>query len=222
MTPVARLVLAIAALCGLSLSACALSGGPVSGRVVDQATGRPIHDAIVAVHWVGSRTRVVLESSSTCYHAETARTDANGRFSVAAWLRAWSFEDLLLTTDGESYNAYKPGYRFERMDLASATIYMAPYRGPTASYFRDVLGSPGWSCPGAGASRKNLYRLWKAMADEAEALGTTPEQRGMASMLRAIAADSLVNLDKPSRMTESGRMENIDPRDQARIEDVPQ
>jgi hypothetical protein len=222
MKRVAKLALAIAALCGLSLSACALSGGPISGRVVDQATGQPIRDALVAAYWLGSKTRIVLESSSTCYHVETARTDANGRFSIGAWRRPWSFDDLLLTSDGESFNAYKPGYRFERMDLASATIYMAPYRGPTASYFRDVLGSPGWNCPDAGASRKNLYRLWKALGDEAEALGTTPEQRGMAAMLRRIAADSLVNLDKPTRMTESGRMENIDPRDRARMEEVPQ
>jgi hypothetical protein len=59
------------------------------------------------------------------------------------------------------------------------------------------------------------------MAGEAEALAETPEQRGHARMLRKFTEESLVNLDKPNGISESGRLQNIDPHDRLKVEEVP-
>jgi hypothetical protein len=200
--------------------AWALSGGPISGQVVDQSTGKPVRDAIVVVHWNGTWPRFPVESITACYHVETARTDANGVYRIPAWKRPWSISDLTFTAEPNSYRVFKPGYTLRDI-VAGSTFSMAPYAGSVGWYFDNVLSLPGWTCHRAREDRKNEYRLFKAMADEAQALAETPDQQSLADMLRERAEMSLVNFDKPTHSVRS-RFQNVDPKDAFKREEVPQ
>lgn len=205
----------------LALSSCALSGGPISGQVLDETTDKPVMDAIVVVHWNGSWSKLGIESSSACYHVETARTDAEGRCQIPAWTTPWHPRDLFFSSNGQSYHVYRPGYmRGGNYAAAPRMLYMAPYKGSVAYYFETALNAPYWSCARAGASGKNEYRLFKAMAQEAQAMAESPQQRGSASMLRHLTEQSLVNFDKPTHLV-GDRSENIDPRDGFKKGEVP-
>jgi len=77
-----------------SMQAFSLSGGPLSGVVLDKESKQPMAGVIVVARWRGNWTKIFGESSSACYHVETARTDASGRYQIPSWTRAWSIEDL--------------------------------------------------------------------------------------------------------------------------------
>lgn len=224
MKPIWKNMLITVGLCVLTLRACALSGGPIDGVVIDESTGKPVADAIVLVHWYGSWTQIVAESRSGCHHAETARTDADGRFHIDRWTRDWRMSDLLFTSRGLGWMVYKPGYwdNTPTVPPTPDTKYIIPFKGTKAEYFNKVLGSPSWSCLQAGESAKNKYRLFKAAAEEAWALAETREERDWARRLTLDAEQSLVNYDKPTKYDAHGRVINVDPRDTAKIEDVPQ
>jgi hypothetical protein len=124
-----KLALIAVGLCILALRACALSGGPVSGQVIDETTGKPVADAIVVAHSHGSWTKIVGESSSACYHVETARTDAEGKYQIAAWTRPWMMR--LTSTAQEKYGPVydalmprMPGIVAGYSDLAAVQIYL--------------------------------------------------------------------------------------------------
>ena len=224
MKPIWKTALVTFGLCVLAIKACAVSGGPIDGVVIDETTGKPVADAIVVVHWYGSWTKIVAESSSGCYHAETARTDADGRFHIDKWTRARSMSDLLLTTRGEGWIVYKPGYWHGNPATPPKpnTQYIAPFKGTKAEYFEKVLGSPSWGCNREGESAKNKYRLNKAMASEAKALAETPKEKSLAESLIRWTDESLINRDKPVEYDGRGRLRNVDPRDSVKKEDVPQ
>jgi hypothetical protein len=214
--------LATVGLCTLALNACALSGGPISGQVVDETTGKPVADAIVVVHWHGSWTKIFGESSSGCYHAETARTDANGMFRIDQWTRAWRSSDLRFTPNGMDWLAYKPGYWRGKSGVARPdTLFIAPLNQTKQAYFETVLSSPSWDCIGGGASGKNQYRLFRAMSKEAEAMAETSSQRETARFLALRAEDALINYEKPTAYV-NGEFKNVDPKDGFKKEEVPQ
>jgi hypothetical protein len=216
-------MLMAAGVTALALSSCALSGGPISAQVVDETTGKPVADAIVVIHWHGSWTKIVGESSSGCYHVETARTDANGMFEIEKWKRAWHSSDLRFSPNGMDWLAYKPGYWRGKSGMARPdTLYIAPLNDTKAAYFETVLSAPAWACPGAGESHKNEYRLLHAMATEARMLAETPAQMGRAQMLAESAENSLINRDKPTEYDDHARLRNVDPRDSFKKEEVPQ
>ncbi|MES2999884.1 MAG: hypothetical protein V4787_04275 [Pseudomonadota bacterium] len=154
--------------------------------VIDETTGKPVVDAIVVMRWHGNWTKIFGESSSACYHVETARTDAAGRYQIAAWSRPWSFSDLRFTSAGVDYHAYKPGYVTvfkEGTITLPARIVVTPFKGTKDEYFEQVLSSPAWWCEQGGTSRRGLRQLLVATASEAAALAETQNQRGLASFL---------------------------------------
>ena len=76
-----RTMLVIVAL--FPLSACGLSGSAIKGQVLEAETNKPIPGAIVVVRWHG--TWAPPAGTSTCYHVESAMTDAEGRYKTPAW-----------------------------------------------------------------------------------------------------------------------------------------
>jgi hypothetical protein len=209
-----------AGLCALALFSYALSGESFSGRVIDESTGKPVADAIVVIHWIGSWTKIFGESSSACYHVETARTDPNGNFRMAAWKTPWSPKDLFFSPEDRGLNVYKPGYAVSTKGSGLPGVFLiAPFQGGKQAYFDTVLRPAG--CERAGASSKNEYRLYSAMAQEASALAETPAQLSAARMLRILAEESLVNFERPTQLI-GDRVSNVDPKDSFKKEEVPQ
>lgn len=64
-----------------------LWGLPVSGRVLDEADGKPLEGAIVVASWMGSVSSSWADSHASCYHVMTATTDKDGEFRTPFWLK---------------------------------------------------------------------------------------------------------------------------------------
>ncbi len=70
------------------LSACSIGGArhweAREGVVLDATTHNPIEGAIIVARWEGWISALV-ETSSVCYHVETAKSDTEGRFRISKW-----------------------------------------------------------------------------------------------------------------------------------------
>jgi hypothetical protein len=160
----------------LSFRACSLSSRAIDGVVLDESTGKPIAGAIVVVTWMGDESKFV-DSGSNCYHAETARTDANGKWHTSAWSRPWSTRNFGISLRGPVGEAYKPGYIDPPILSPIEKILLAPHTGTKDDYFEYLskIRNRNW-CDPYGESRKNLLLFYKAIADEAEIIAETPKQ----------------------------------------------
>jgi hypothetical protein len=126
--------LGLVALLTLWLGACSaipMSGGsPVSGRVVEAGTGRPIEGAIATVYWEGV---VPIKGSHTCVHVETAVTDTDGRYRT----HEWSFDHPKIYVDHQPrYSVYKQGMQFSYVRLAS--LEMKPWPGSREDRLKEL------------------------------------------------------------------------------------
>lgn len=205
----------------VSLSACSLSSGPINGQVLEEGTGKPIPDAIVVVTWRGEWWQMV-ESSTACYHVETARTDAEGKYHIPAWFLPWEWNHLRVFGKETFYDAYKPGYT-RPVNLGNKydqpeRVLLAKFKGAKEEYFKNLLYTT--DCAGGGESRKNLYRLYATLAEEAQAIAETPDQKKRVEWLVLQAESTLVNETKPTADNKQGWTVNVDPNDSYKKEDL--
>jgi len=92
------------------MTGCATMGGPVRGKVLDEATSEPIEGAIVVARWTGHLAGWA-DGKTVCYYAESTVTDSSGNYylprwrdtNTEAWQRKVKPEDVYIT-------AYKSGY----------------------------------------------------------------------------------------------------------------
>ncbi len=170
-------------------SSSALSGKPVNGVVLDETSGKPISDAIVYASWRGHGSAGLADGGSVCFHVETARTDAEGKFRLAGWSDGFSLRDMFISEKIVILDAFKPGYnRLGPPNYTGGKIFLAPRGQQTdASYFEYLAAVDRQSmCPGGGRSLQNLYPLFNALVAEAKQFARTKEERdtvkGMAQM----------------------------------------
>jgi len=108
-----RLAAAILAAGLLLLTSCVVLpvriGPAVDGHVVDQASGKPLADAIVVVRFDG-RYNDVLPDRDLIGHQE-ARTDASGRFRMERLVRAGFSAWPLFKTEARVVRVMHEGYR---------------------------------------------------------------------------------------------------------------
>lgn len=207
----------------VSLHACSLSNRAIDGQVLDETTGKPLADAIVVVVWIGDYTKIFGESSSSCYHVETARTDANGKYHVAAWSEPWSSSDLLVSTRGPRFEAYKAGYtRPDKFNDKPEIVHVKPFTGTKDEYFYyldALIGSN--SCSYRSESTKNLSRLYNAVYEETKSIADTQNQKEKVERMRRFIDELLINETKPTKYDENGKLINVDPKDSYKKEDLP-
>ena len=153
----------------ITLTAC-VSAGKVwpeqIGIVLDAESREPIEGAIVVVRWIGTISALV-DSQTTCYHVESATTDAQGRYRVPAWTKMPG----PVRHNEVHYTAYKPGYRHVRTDMATGEQQLrSDARGvkERLEYLSGMVRSVG--CHEAGKSERALYELRAAIYYEARAL----------------------------------------------------
>jgi len=174
------LCLALAIL--LSLSACGLSGGPIDGRILDMDTRKPIPNAIVVVLWHGTDRIPPADTRSSCYHAESAVTDTEGRYKIAHWTAP--SEGPLFSEDYVRFVVHKPGYeqnmeyRYSPSEDTKKNIYfLKEFKGSQEARLKYLSSvSINGDCSSAGKSRRNLYPLFETLYYEVKALGTNQEE----------------------------------------------
>ena len=69
-------------------------------------------------------------------------------------------------------------------------------------------------------TQKNLYRITRAVYDEARSIAQTAEQRKHAERYKKLADEALVNRNKKTMYDKQGRFINVDPNDSFRPEDL--
>lgn len=171
------------------LPACALSGGPVEGQVLEAETTISIPHAIVVARWNGTYS-AIAETRTVCYHVETATTDAEGRYRIPAWSAKskgpfFSPEAMAITVYKPDYETYIPrGYA--RSEAYRKNIrYLKPFTGgreERLKYLERVFGSTG--CGAQDESEKNLIPFFKALQDEVQNLAQTKEEKKLVESIR--------------------------------------
>ena len=177
--------LLFALLVTLPLTACALSGGPVSGEVLEERTNQPIPGAIVMVRWKGDLPGFA-DSKTVCYHVESTVSDETGGYRIAAWSKeaAADWQTRIINKEFVVV-AYKVGYGFSNQSSQKEEIeYLAPFTGTSGErlgYLKRV--SDGTKCDEAGERIMNRLPLEKAIYEEAKAIAQTPEEKKIVETL---------------------------------------
>jgi len=118
-----------------SLTACASAGGYVSGKVIDADTSEPMQGVHVMIDWYGD-INLYVQSDSECIHADSAVTDANGKFRFHPWVK-----ETHRITPGSvdwSLNFFMEGYSevWKRRREASDNLYrMTKFEGTNNERF---------------------------------------------------------------------------------------
>jgi len=136
----------------LAAGCCLLCPKPIEdwpaegGLVVDADTGEPLAGAYVTGRWEGH-----AYGESVCFHAESMRTDSDGRFVFPAWHNTGPYN----TTHYQQFTdrAYLPGYK----DVGGYTyrLEMKRFTGTREErlqHLQDRL--PGAWCSEAGATER--------------------------------------------------------------------
>lgn len=161
--------LALVAVAFLPLTACGLSWPAVSGRILEEGTGKPIPGAIVLVRWEGY-VSAPGHGHQVCVHVMSATTNDQGHYYLEAWNKGSKMGPVsrLHTT----VVPYKTGYQYPRQpSQESGTHYLALASGTEderAAFLLRVLGNA--QCYTKDASEKNRLPLLRALEHEAAAL----------------------------------------------------
>ena len=156
----------------LSVQACALTGAPITGKVLEEGTNNPIPGAIVAVTWIGRTTSgsIYVESGDVCYHVETVTTNEQGFYQTQAWSQE-QHKDYTVKFDHKQVTAYKAGYGVpQRSSQKDGVEYLAKFKG-TREERLEYLWRMRPSCDAQNESEENKLPLLKALYDEAKLHG---------------------------------------------------
>lgn len=183
-----NVLLSLIMLSGLSpLTACALSGEAIEGKVLEEGINKPIPEAIVVARWSG-HLATFAHGKTVCYHVLSTTTDENGAYRFPAWKKKitedWQKnvrpETVIITVHKPGYEEYRaPGY--VRSEVFKRNIrYLKPFTGTGKErfkYLERVFGSTG--CGTNDGSNKNSIPFMKALYDEAKSIAQTQEEKRM-------------------------------------------
>jgi hypothetical protein len=106
-----------------------------TGQVIDRISGKPLANVFVIAQWNGTLD-VPLQPKSTCYHAELALTDNEGRYHLPDF--SWNFNPFLRNRHRTAY-PYKAGYEESSIPRPNeSVIFMEARVGSKSEMFRAV------------------------------------------------------------------------------------
>lgn len=178
--------LALATVMCLPLTACGVSSGPIDGTIIDEATGKPIADAIVLVTWEGSIPAVV-EQHRVCVHVMSTITDSQGRYHFDGWSKKANFGPVPVTVLQPLLFAYKPGYEWsDRPSGADSNkMYLAPSKATgdeRAAFLLRVIDNS--RCDARDPSERSRLPLLRALEHEAETLSLSKNKGDFIDAIR--------------------------------------
>ena len=186
-------------ICLLFMTGCATMGGPVRGKVLDEASGEPIEGAIVVTRWIGHLASWA-HGKTVCYHVESTVTEKTGDYHIPRWRDTNTEEWRSKIKPEEVYiTAYKPGYvGSEKRE--KGVQYLKVFEGAREERL-DYLKHLNVSCSQSGKSMRNLYPIYKSLYEEVKQLAETNEDQKWVQRFRKIAARSAVAEDGDTDMT---------------------
>jgi hypothetical protein len=187
-------------LLSLPLTACALSGGPIEGQVLEEGANQPIAGAIVVARWNGTAFSFV-ESPTVCVHVLTTTTDAEGKYRLPAWRKESPIKGV--RDIHPTVTAHKAGYELARRYQVNNPL-LTPFTGTRAERLEYLLRvSSATRCGESGASEKNLLPLKKSLYEEAKSIAKTAEdQNKVETLLFGLESLEFGSIEALNRMTE--------------------
>jgi len=165
------------------LTACGLSSPGVSGRIVEEGTGKPVPGATVLVRWEGY-VAAPGHAHPVCVHAMSATTDDQGRYHVEAWSKASKMGPI--TGLHTIIVSYKPGYEFaHQAHVADGVQYLAAAavgEDERAAFLLRVLGNS--RCYTKDVSQRNALPWLDAVQNEALTLTGTKMRSTLVDAIR--------------------------------------
>ncbi len=165
--------------CLLAPPVHAASDGFKEGNVLEEGTNTAIAGAVVVVRWQDRS----LGRQTGCLHAESAVTDAQGRYRVPAWQAP-----AALPGQGAEpvVTVYKQGFQQSGMYGRNRdTQYLKPSVQERKARLDYLLHLNHMTeCHAAGDSRKNLLLLKRALYEEALNTAVTEDEKETVSKLR--------------------------------------
>lgn len=190
--------------------------GELNGVVIDKSTGKPVEGAIVVAQWQGQGFHLV-DARTVCFHVESATTDKEGRYAIAAVPIAPAG---VMNATALVAGVYKEGYRevsykdtqepgFVR--APRGVVHLVPFQGSTKERIEYIarLTSKA-SCGEAGASHNNLFPMTKAVFEESKRIASTEQDKKWVDRFRRSAADAAISDKIKPDMTGRERDELID------------
>ncbi|MCE9551685.1 MAG: hypothetical protein K8R50_11935 [Betaproteobacteria bacterium] len=155
------------------LSACGLSNGPIEGQVFEAGTHKPIAGAIVIVRWHGTYSIPFADTSSSCYHVETATTDAQGHFKTPAWTEKskgflFSGDYWVINMYKSDYQEYRPPSFINSDEYKKNVRFMEPFKGTREGRLEFLAGQRGKECGPRDAYVKKLLPFYRELYNEAK------------------------------------------------------
>lgn len=193
---------AVALLACVPLMACAPSGGPIEGQVLEENTKKPIAGAIVVVRWIGN-IPAFAESKMTCVQVESAVTDEQGKYRISSWRKSssgWPVLDLQAVA-----TAYKRGYGLPTApSQKDQDVLLKLFNGTQGERLEYLLRvSSATRCGTADESEKNLFPLKRALYQEGAAIASTKEdQEKVETLLFGLESLEFGSIEALNRMTE--------------------
>lgn len=192
----------------VSLSACSLSSGSISGKVLEEGTNEPIPGAIVVVRWIGRTTSgsIFVEARDVCYHVETATTDEKGKYQTKSWSQE-QHKDYTLKFDHMLVDAYKRDYGLSQVKPRNdEDVYLAPFKGASEERLKYLKRlDEGNACPDAGDSRKNRLVHQEAIYNEARTIAITEQDNRIVEILLfGIESERFGNVEALKRVGKRG------------------
>jgi hypothetical protein len=174
----------------LAMSGWSPESSAETGVVVDRATGKPLAGVQVVVMWTGV-IRTAVQPHSSCYRAEVAVTDANGRFEAPGFSGDWN---PLLMDRRRVVGAMLPGYvQAPRTDFESLDVSMI-----AGGEFFQLPGAP-FGCP---IDEKKTLPYLKVLAAEMQRLAKTSEEQKRAMSMLFAAEEAEFGFAEASRRAE--------------------
>lgn len=164
-------------------------GGPVSGRVIDVQSQRPLGGAHVVVRWFGS---TVGHPQSVCVHVETALTEADGYYRVPFWIQSPRFFISPARAHSDAYFEEHVHATQVNFDVHPEDVYLTRFHGPReerAKYIANSIFS-GFDCNSGTTSERNLWPVLIRAYAEARVNANAEQWRELQPALREVAADA--------------------------------
>jgi 5-hydroxyisourate hydrolase-like protein (transthyretin family) len=187
----------------MMLAGCGLSGGEMSGHVVDQSTGKPVPNALVYAAWYGNAEEG-FNSRTICYHFSVTKADQNGKFVLPAWHNdsVGVVQSLLIDSRQRSMGVYAIGYVTNSVEqtrdgwLGGPLLKVKTDTRKASERVQAVFNVGDATCSNFDkASAKNLSTIFKATLKEAEKIASTQEDYSLIDIKKSEIEDA----DKQSR-----------------------
>jgi len=167
----------------LPLSACALSGSAIEGKVLEEGTNKPIPEAIVIARWSGTAFSFV-ESPTVCVHVLTTTTDAEGKYRFPAWRKESPLKGVrdvrsIITAHKPGYETHSPPGYARSEEFKRNVRYLQPLTGGREERLKylERIEQSARACRSPEAEEKNLLPLYRALYEEARSLAKTKEDQ---------------------------------------------